>query len=445
MEARRESRFIVTRPPAVRRRAPFVALLSSYAISVAGTAMSGIAIPWLVLTTTGSAAKTGLAAFASMAPYVLAQALAGPLVDRAGLRRSFIWGNLVAAVAVGAIPVVSAVGGLTLPVLLVLVALAGAVRGAADIANSTLLPATATAGDISLERASGLNSGANRSALLVGAPLAGALVALAGSPAVVAIDAATFAVAAAIVAIWVRVPSPATAANPDPAGSPGRDGSALRRYGRDLAVGLRFIRGDRLLLGIITMVAVTNLLDQGLSEVMLPVWVRDEIGSAGALGIIGGVGGLGSVLGNLLGAWIGPRLSRRTIYTVGYLVGGAPRFVVLALAGTLAPVIGVTLVSELFAGSLNPVIGATSYERIPEELRARVLGTIRASAWVGIPFGALFGGYAVEVLGARAALLAFGTAYLLTTLAPMVFPAWRQLRRPDPRPAAAGEPHAVAA
>jgi MFS family permease len=191
------------------------------------------------------------------------------------------------------------------------------------------------------------------------------------------------------------------------------------------------------------MVAVTNLLDQGWSEVMLPVWVRDRIGSAGALGLLGGAVGLGAVLGNLAGAWLGPRVSRRALYTVGYLVGGAPRFLVLALAGSLPPVITVFLVAELFGGSLNAVIGAASYERIPEDLRVRVLGTIRASAWLGIPFGALLGGYAVEALGVRVALLVFGTAYLLTTLAPVVFPAWRQLRRPTP--AAAQRPEPVAA
>jgi len=43
---------------------------------------------------TGSAAKTGLVAFAQMTPYVAAQALTGPLVDRVGLRWSFVWGNL---------------------------------------------------------------------------------------------------------------------------------------------------------------------------------------------------------------------------------------------------------------------------------------------------------------------------------------------------------------
>ncbi|HEY2671811.1 MAG TPA: MFS transporter [Rugosimonospora sp.] len=419
----------------MRRRAPFAALVSSYVISVAGTSMSAVAIPWMVLTTTGSAAKTGLVAFAAMAPYVAALALAGPLVDRAGLRRSFLVGNVVAAVATGAIPLMYAAGSLSLPVLLGLVAVAGGVRGAADTANSALVPATATAGEIALERAAGLNSGANRTALLLGAPLAGVLVTFAGSPVVVAIDAATFAVAAAIGAIWVRVPRTAPAAP--------SEGSAMRRYGRDLAAGLRFIRSDRLLLGIITMVAVTNLLDQGLSEVMLPVWVRDEIGSAGALGIIAGVGGLGNVLGNLFGAWLGPRLSRRALFSVGNLVSGAPRFIVLALFRTLAPVVGVVLVAEVFAGSLNTVISATAYERIPEELRARVLGAVRASAWVGIPFGALFGGYAIEALGTRVALLAFGAAYLVTTLAPFVFPTWRQMRRPEP--VAVDDPRPVAA
>jgi MFS family permease len=414
----------------VNRRAPFAALLTAYAISQAGTQLSAIAIPWLVLTTTGSAAKTGLVGFATMAPYVASQVLSGPLVDRIGLRRTFVWGNLAAGAMVGLIPLAHALGVLSLPVLLVLAAGAGTIRGAADCATSPLVPATAEAGGIVLERAAGLYSGANRTAILVGAPLAGVLVTVAGSPLAVAVDAATFAVAAIVAAVWVRVaPAPAPADHPP-----------SRGYGRELMAGLRFIRGDRLLLGIIAMVGVTNLLDQGLTEVMLPVWVRDKLGTPSALGIIGGVAGAAALFGNLVGAWIGPRVSRRALYTTGFIVGGAPRFLVLALTGLLAPVLGVHLVSEVFAGSLNAVIGATSYERIPEELRARVLGTIRASAWVGIPFGALFAGYTVEALGLRGALLAFGAAYLLTTLTPLVFPSWRQMRRPEPAAGTAVSP-----
>jgi MFS family permease len=411
----------------VRRRAPFVALISAYVVSVAGTSMSAIAIPWLVLTTTGSAAQTGVVVFAQLVPYVAAQLLAGPLVDRVGLRRSFVWGNALAAVVVAAIPVCYLLDVLTMPVLIGLVVVVGLFRGIADCANGPLVPATAEVGEIALERAAGLNAGANRAALLLGAPLAGVLVTLFGSPAVVAIDAGTFAVAATIAAIWVRLPGPERSTVEQPAGS------GFRRYLRDLGEGLRFVRGDRLLLGIMTMVAVTNLLDQGLAEVMVPVWVRDEVGSATALGLISGVGGGASVLGSLLGAWLAPKLPRRAMFSVSFVLSGAPRFAVLALSDSLLLTLAVWFVAEVFSGNLNPIIGAASYERIPPELRSRVLGVIRSTAWLGLPFGALAGGYLTEAWGLHTALWVFGGAYLVTTLAPFVFPAWKQLeRRPEP-------------
>ena len=45
------------------RRTPLVGFLLADAISLCGTRVSMIAIPWLVLTTTGSAVQTGLVAF----------------------------------------------------------------------------------------------------------------------------------------------------------------------------------------------------------------------------------------------------------------------------------------------------------------------------------------------------------------------------------------------
>ncbi|GAB3834102.1 MFS transporter [Dactylosporangium cerinum] len=86
------------------RRGLFIALISAYVVSVTGTSMSAIAIPWLVLTTTGSAAQTGVVVFAQLLPYVATQLLGGPVVDRLGLRRSFIRGNAAAATAIAVIP-----------------------------------------------------------------------------------------------------------------------------------------------------------------------------------------------------------------------------------------------------------------------------------------------------------------------------------------------------
>lgn len=59
-----------------------IGLLSAIGISIFGSRMSFLAIPWFVLVTTGSAVQTGVVAFAEMAPYVLVQGLGGPLIDR---------------------------------------------------------------------------------------------------------------------------------------------------------------------------------------------------------------------------------------------------------------------------------------------------------------------------------------------------------------------------
>ncbi len=131
-------------------RRPLAALLSASLISLLGTAMSQLAIPWLVLTTTGSAARTGTVAFAETAPYVALQALAGPLVDRLGARRACIAGNAAAAPVVCAIPALYAAGLLPLGALAALVGIAGAVRGLADCAANVLVPGAAKVGGVPL-------------------------------------------------------------------------------------------------------------------------------------------------------------------------------------------------------------------------------------------------------------------------------------------------------
>ncbi len=106
-----------------------------------GTRVSMIAIPWLVLTTTGSASQTGLVAFAELLPLVVVQALAGPVIDRLGARRVAITGDLLSMVVVGLIPLLHLAGALSFPALLALVAVAGGLRGAGDGAKHAFVPA----------------------------------------------------------------------------------------------------------------------------------------------------------------------------------------------------------------------------------------------------------------------------------------------------------------
>ncbi|MQA79337.1 MAG: MFS transporter [Streptosporangiales bacterium] len=410
-------------------RAGLVGLLVASGISAAGTRVSVVALPWLVLVTTGSAAQTGVIAFAEMLPYVLLQALAAPLVDRFGGRRVSILCDAASVVILGVTVVLYDTGGLPFWALCGLVALLGAVRGPGENAKHVLIPDIVTAAGLPLERGAGLLDGVSRAGSLVGLPLGGVLAATIGAGNALLVDAATFGVAGVLILALVRVPRPAHARAARPEG-----GSGVRGYVDDMREGLRFLVHDPLLRAIGLMVLATNLVDQAYTAVLLPVWAKTVFGSATIIGLVGGAAGLGALVGNLIFSVIAHRLPRRITFAICFLVAGAPRFFLLAWTDSLVVIVTVVAVTSLSIGAINPLLGAAEFERIPERMRARVLGAVGSLAWAGIPVGGLLGGWLASGVGITWALVAFGTAYLVATLLPFFQPAWRLMDRDRTRP-----------
>src|SRR5262249_53278217 len=139
---------------AVKR--PFLALAVAETLSISGTRLSTIAIPWLVLSTTGSPVETGLVAMAEMLPYVVAKALGGPLIDRSGPKRVAIACDAASVVAVGLVPLLHLSGLLTIPVLLPIVFAIGMLRGPSDAAKQSMVPDIAALAAVPLERVTGV-------------------------------------------------------------------------------------------------------------------------------------------------------------------------------------------------------------------------------------------------------------------------------------------------
>mgnify|MGYP001291717461 CR=1 FL=1 len=400
-------------------RRPLVGLLLAETVSLAGSRMSMIALPWFTLVITGSPARTGVVAFAEMLPYVLACALGGPLIDRIGARRMSIGADVISGVVVAAVPLLHGAGLLGFGTFAALVAAAGLARGFGDTSKRVVFPETVAASGLAMTRATSLHDGLNRLAGLLGAPLAGLLIAALDAPAVLALDAATFAVAALLVAVLV------------PLGRSARADVSEDREPYLVAIrgGLRFLRRDRLILGMLIMLFVTNLADTAYGGVIGPVWARDVVASPVALGFLSASFATGAVLGNVVFTAVATKVPRFPVFAVGFLLAGSPRFVVLAVADRPWVVYGVSFVAGVSIAAVNPIIGALSYERIPKHLHARVLGLSHALAWAGIPLGGLLGGLAVDQLRLSAAALLFGAAYLAVTLVPFLDPSWRGMDR----------------
>ena len=409
-------------------RAPLWGYLTALAVSVSGTRLSMIAIPWFVLTSTGSATKTGLVAFAEMAPLVLLQFLSGPYIDRIGARRMTLTCSAISAVVVGVIPLLHVLDLLTFPLLLVLVALAGAARGPGDAAGHAMLPLLVEHAHLPTERVTGLAGAVERTASLAGAAIAGGLVAVVGGANALVVDAASFAIAGVVLALTTRGLAPAT---PEVTGADA--GAVATTYAAELRDGWSFMRRDPILMGIGVMVAITNLLDQAWSVVLVPVWARDSGYGVGAVGLLAATFGAAAVLGSVAAAAWAERLPRYRTYLVAFILAGVPRFVMLALGAPLWSILVVAVIGGCASGFLNPVLGAVLFERIPAPLMGRVTSMNLAMSWSLIPFGGLLGGLAVAALGLSPALLLIGTAYFVTTMAPAVQPRWKEMDlRPEP-------------
>ncbi len=406
--------------PRSSRRSLYGMLLAS-GVSIAGTRIATIALPWLVLTETRSPAYAGLVLTAEMAPYVVSKALGGPLVDRYGPRLISMTGDVLSGAFLVLIPILYAAGQLSLPdrlpLLLALVALAGAVRGPGDGARNAMIPGVADHVGMPVERITGLDSTVDRASGLLGAGVGGLLVSGFGAAQTVAFTAGASFVSALVVSTLVPHLS---------SGQTEDQGS----YIRQLRAGVDYLRGDKLLRSILGMIAVTNLLEAAYIGVMLPTWAYDNGYDASLVGLVGVLYGGSAVAASVVATTMAGRFSRRTAFLAGFTLSGAPRYLALALGAPLWLILAANVVAGLGAGFVNPTVNALFFERVPRHLVGRVGSLADALAWVGLPVGGVVGGVAVTALGAAPALGVAGAAYLVSTVVPGLRPEWREMDRP---------------
>jgi MFS family permease len=154
---------------------------------------------------------------------------------------------------------------------------------------------------------------------------------------------------------------------------------------------------------------------------------------AAALGAVATAYAVGLIAGNALVAWLAPVLPRYPLLVAGYLIGGAPRFVVLALTDDLLVIVVVTVIGGVAMSSLNPTVSAMIYQQTPKEMLSRMGGIITAVAFGGAPLGGLLAGFLVQYLGLTNAILVATALYFTVTLTPIVgYRLWRELNDTAP-------------
>jgi len=370
-------------------------LLPAFAVSALGDGMSAIAVALLAVRLAGPG-QAAILVGAAVAAYTLPGALGALLLGRPLRRLS--GGRLVTAdatlraAALGTIPVLYAVGGLTGVLYVVLLALSSVLHAwgisgrytllAEQLPHTQRLPANA------------LLSVLDQGAVIVGPLLAGLIIAVSNPSLAIAADATSFAVLA--VTAWACARRTGIEPTETVAQKPGR------------TRGFRFIAGHPALLGLLVL-SFLFFLFYGPVEVALPLYVLGTLhGSASLLAVFWAVFGTGAVIGAITVGLLHRVPLWPTVLTA--VIGWGAALVPLGLLNTAAP----TLASFAVGGLLYAPYLALSYTLFqtesPPHLLSQVLAARGALTVLATPVGTALGGPLVVAIGPQATLLASAAA-----------------------------------
>jgi MFS family permease len=378
------------------------ALVLAESISMAGSQMTYIVLPWFVLTTTGSPAKTSVVVAAEMAPVALFGLASGAATTRIGARRTMLLCDAARAFLLALIPTLHLLDVLSFVGLVGLVFAVGIFMVPHATAQRVIVPEIVGEDEGRVGETQSLLHGGLAFAAVLGPALGGVLIGVLGETNVLYVDAASYAIAFVLIALFVL---------PRYAPHEGAEGS------RGVMDGVRFLLRDRLLRTWMFSLTGINVVWSALA-VTFPVLVLERYGERPQiLGWIFGAFGIGEVIGAVLSYRIIGRVDRLMLATTAGIGQTAVLWLVLpdlpwpALAATAAA-------AGVFFPFLNSVVITTRTMRSPPELRPTVHTAAVTVALILAPVGALAAGPALSAYGLNAVLAAvlvantvFGSAF----------------------------------
>ena len=382
---------------ALLRHQDFRKLWLGQAISEIGDGLTGLTLLVVVHERTGSAAALGTLMVLTSLPQLAIGLHAGVFVDRWNRQRVLVVGDLVRAVLVAGLVVVVAGGPLWL---LYALAVGQAAAGVFfEPARSALLPRL-----VPPELLLGANSILQTTRIVggvLGAALAGLLLALpSGAMVAFSLDAVSFLASAAAIA---------SLASPPPAPAPDAIEPTHRAA---LMVGMRFLFGSRLLVGLLLTFSIT-VLGIGAVGVLFVPFVLGELGAPiAALGIIRAAQVVGMVVTGAVVAGASKRVEPHRLLMLGMLGLGLS----LALTATVQSWL-VLLPLLVLAGAWASTIQSSSatllQQGAPDALRGRIESALDTLLTLVTMVGVGGAGALADRVGTRPTFLIAGALTLV--------------------------------
>jgi MFS family permease len=363
------------RVPTIRR------VLVAMQVARVAQSMVGVAIVLFTLDRFGSPAFAGLVTFASIFPGLLISPLAGALLDRHGRIRLVILDYIVALIAMAVIGGLALADALPGPVLLVIAVVSSLTSILSHVGLRSLFPILVP--EPLWERVNAVDSNGYVVAVIIGPPLAAAMVAILGGPMALLLIGIAFGAAAAVL---VGVPDP-----PSPTASTGR-------ILADAWAGVVYTWRNPTLRGLGFAVTFGNLA-HGMTTIVLPLIILERFGlSEAVVGLAFAASGVSGMASAFLFGRMDTR-GREWALLVWPMVALIPTIGLLLLAAGQATVpVGLGLVVlemllvGLLVGPMDIALFTVRQRRTDPAWMGRAFSVSMAFNYLGVPIGAAVAG-----------------------------------------------------
>lgn len=381
------------------RNRSILGLIAAELVSLTGTSMTFVALPWFVLVTTGSTAKLGWVLAAQLLPIGLFGIPSGSLVSRLGAKQTMLVADAARGPLMLVLPLLHWTGHLSFAALLAVAFAVGSFTAPYFSSSRIVIPEVVGDDERGVAEVNAVVGGANTVTQIVGPALAGVLITASSPSVVLVVDAATYVFSFLTIAIFVRA---------------GRRVAASEES-KGLLAGLRYLMRDPLLGPLLVVACALNLVAEGLI-VGINALAYFQYSSSHVVGFLFAAFGVGSLLGALLAQQLVRKVDLLKLAAVAIVAMPLPLWALAVKMPWEAAV--VVFGAFALAGPLvnAPVLGILT-TKPPEALRPKVMTAVMTMASGAGPLGFLGAGEALRVVSVQTLFVAIAALLTVISLA----------------------------
>jgi len=354
-------------------------LIAAELVSLTGSAMTFVALPWFVLATTGSTARMGWVLAAELLPIALFGIPSGSVIARLGAKRTMLISDAARGPLLLVIPILHHTGHLSFAALLVTTFAIGVFAAPYFASARIIIPEVAGEDERAAARVGAVLGGASQLTQIVGPVVAGVLIAATSPSSVLVVDGFTYVFSFLTILLVVRAGKRV----------------APTAQSQGVLAGLRFLMSDGLLGPIMIAACVINFVAQGLIIGLQGIAFFRYDADAHVLGLLFGSFGVGALAGAIVAQHLARTADLLKMAAFAIVVMPLPIFL-LAVPLPWGVSMLVVATFAFFTPLVNaPILGVLTV-RTPEALRPKVMTSVMTVASLASPLGFLAAGLALR-------------------------------------------------